>query len=119
MDDNDLQKIRFDFIQSRAYRVIHVDGATASVTPDGHAFISLWNEHVPAPDRVVHDVVDGQLGNERRDERVATDAIIREIDVGLMLDHNTLHGLHALLGELLTRLKAKQGQSDVATKGDS
>jgi hypothetical protein len=80
------KEIRFDYLKSSLFRVVHADGAFGGPTPRGGVHIAFWNERAPIPNQVVHLVTpDGKLGEEDRAKRVTRDAIIREVEVGVTM----------------------------------
>lgn len=78
-------RVNFDYIKGQDFRVIHVDGAIGSVTLNGHVHMALYSERPPIPRRTVFGVKDGKLGEEILPERIARDAIVRELDIDLMM----------------------------------
>ena len=80
-------KIRFEYIKSQLFRVIHVDGAFGGMTPRGQLFISLFSERYPIPTAMIHAVTpSGRLGEELRSEREERKGIVREVEVGLQFE---------------------------------
>lgn len=86
--DRETGRIRFDYIKGNYFRVIHVDGVYGGNSPrGGHIQMAVWNERWPIPKQTVHQFEQGKpLGKEILDERVARDAIVREVEVQLMMD---------------------------------
>ncbi|MGB7281488.1 MAG: hypothetical protein WBE13_04425 [Candidatus Acidiferrum sp.] len=86
--DNDKlpASISFHWIKSQFFRVIHADGAFGGLTPQGDIFLSVFNERAPLPDVTVQAVENGQLGPEITEKRVGKEGIIRELEVGLVMD---------------------------------
>ena len=78
-------RVNFDYIKSQNFRVIHMDGALGGLTPNGHIHMSLYSERPPIPRRMVYPLAEGQLGEEIKDERVTRDAIVREVDIDVMM----------------------------------
>ena len=63
-------RVRFDYIKSAAFRVIHADGVVGGVTPRLDVHMDFWSERFPIPQQVVHAVnSDGTLGDEIKAER--------------------------------------------------
>ncbi len=87
-------EIRFDYIKSNFFRVIYADGGLAHVSPSGKVHLALYGERGAIPQRTVHlRGPDNTLGAEIRDERVARDAIIREVEVDIVMDLDTAQRL--------------------------
>lgn len=105
------REYRIDYVRSAAHRVAYADGVYGGMTPQGKLFMSFWNTRLPAPARVVHELLpDGKLGAERRDRRVAPDCdAIREVEVTVLLDLDVAKGLRAWLDERIRALEAARG----------
>ncbi len=103
------KKVRFNFIKSNYFRVVHMDGAHGGVTPHGQIFVSVYNERAPIPQATLH-VVDsaGTLGKEAREERIVKEGLVREVEVGMIMDLATAESLHQWLGEKIATLKEIQ-----------
>jgi len=78
-------RVSFDYIKSQHFRVIHTDGAIGSVTPNNHIHMSLYSERPPIPRRTVFPLENGKLGEELLAERTTRDAIVREMDIDVMM----------------------------------
>ena len=78
--------------------------------------MSFYSERSPIPKQTVHTVrEDGTLGEEIRDERIVRDSIVREVEIGVILDYAAAQSLlEWLTGKLdqLERLSANR--SDIA-----
>lgn len=85
--DPEKKIIRFDYIKSNLFRVIHVDGVFGGHSPNGQFIqMTLWNERWPIPKQTTHDLKDnGELGEERREERLSRNAIVREAEAHLVM----------------------------------
>ena len=81
-------EIGFDFIKGNHFRVITVDGAYGGISPHGRAIhMAIYSERRAIPRRTVHAVSEaGDLGEEIRDKRDASDSFVREIEADLILD---------------------------------
>ena len=103
---------RFDYLKSNFYRVVHVDGVVGGVAPGGNLVISMFNERTPIPQQVEHaaqinaESNTATMGEEILEHRVSRDAIVREVEVGLVLDYRAAASLHAWLGGQLEKMKA-------------
>jgi len=100
------QKIKFFYIKSNYYRVIHVEGAHGGITPRGNIFAALFNDRAPIPQATVQSVTSsGSLGPEIHEERTQKEGIVREVEVGVMMDLNAAIAFHKWLGEKIDNLK--------------
>jgi hypothetical protein len=85
--DEEKKEIRFDFIKSNFFRVLHVDGIYGGLPPGGGHFIEMavWNERWPIPKQVVYELnPDRSVGKEI--EKHSRDAIVREVEAQLIID---------------------------------
>ncbi len=82
------ENLKFDYIKSEQFRVIHADGVLGGVTPRLKIFMSIWSERPPIPQRVVHSInADGTMGAEIADQRVIRDSdVVREVEAGVVMD---------------------------------
>ncbi|MGB0036504.1 MAG: hypothetical protein WBP79_13625 [Candidatus Acidiferrales bacterium] len=103
--------ITFHYIKSNFFRVVHADGAMGGFTPRGQIFFSLYSERAPLPDVTVQNVENnGQLGNEIIEQRKGSEGILRELEVGVVMDVQVAQSLVVWLQE---RIKiAEQMRSD-------
>ncbi len=103
------ESIAFEYIKSNAFRVIHVDGAVGGLTPQGRIHFAIYSERGAIPQRVVHTVLnaDGsvQVGPEIPEERVARQAIIRELEADIIVDVDTAKGLRDWLTRTINRVE--------------
>jgi hypothetical protein len=80
-------KLRFDFIKSPSFHVVHADGIFGGLTPRGNLFLSFYSERFPIPTTTVHELKpSGELGDEIRSEREGRKGIVREVEVGVECD---------------------------------
>lgn len=93
--------------------MIHVDGAIGGPSPNGHLVVSFFSERAPIPQQTEHRVqlVAGQkdagvIGDEIPESRISRDAIVREVEVSLVLDYKTALTIHRWLGSRLENLKS-------------
>src|SRR3989304_8127727 len=88
------KKLRFHYIKSNNFRVVHVDGAHGGITPHGYIFFCVYNDRAPIPQVTVHGIDnDGSVTVEIPDERISKDGIVREVEVGLVMDLATAERL--------------------------
>ena len=106
-----------NYIKSNYFRVIHADGAIGGFTPRAQLFVSLFSERAPLPDVTVQAVENGQLGKEIVEQRKGSEGIIRELEVGIVMD---LHVAKSLVAWLKERIEImEQMQSDSRVRGES
>jgi len=99
-------KVNFDFLKSNCFRVVHVSGVFGGIAPRAELAVNVYSERPPIPTRISHFVeADGTVGPELLSERRSRDAIIREVEVCLMMDLDTAAALHEWLGRHVDRLR--------------
>jgi hypothetical protein len=97
-------QVRFDFIKSNAFRVVHADGIWGGPTPNGLLLMAFFNERVSIPTQVTHAVKpDGSLGPET--ERIRRSAIVREVEVAVMLNPHVARSIRDWLTDKLEKLE--------------
>ena len=88
------KRVRFDYLKSGLFRVIHADGVVGGLTPRLDVHMDFWSERFPIPKQVVHALTnDGTLGEEIKSERTTREAIVREVEAGVVLDLETAKAL--------------------------
>jgi hypothetical protein len=114
-EDQKIKSVQFHYLKSSAFRVVHADGVFGGVSPGGFIFMSLFSERPPIPDTTTHEVKDGRIGDELTEERISRNGIVRELEVGVVLDLRTAAALHDWLAqkiELLTEAQKKSKQEE-------
>ena len=100
------ERIRFYFIKSNAFRVIHADGVWGGTTPHLGIHMAFYSERAPIPQQVVHRIKpDGRLGDEIEEERVSKSDIIREVEAEVLMDLATAKSFHTWLTEKIKKLE--------------
>lgn len=87
MEDSNgnVPNIKFHYIKSKDFRVIHGDGAWGGMTPRGYITIGFYSERNPIPQELTHEVnADGQLGPIV--QRKTKEGIVREMEVEVIVD---------------------------------
>ena len=80
-------RMKFDYIKSNFFRVVHADGVFGGVTPTLGIHMDVFSQRSPIPKEVVHEVKpDGTMGEEIVSERDVRDAIVREVEVGIVFN---------------------------------
>jgi hypothetical protein len=79
-------EIEFDFIKSNFFRVVRADGAFGGLSPTGAIHMAIYSERQPLPQKIVHRIEDGTLGPEMADRRQGRKAIVREVEVDVVLE---------------------------------
>jgi hypothetical protein len=80
--------VKFWFLKSQQFRVIHVDGAIGGVTPRGLIHAAVYNERAAIPQSTYQKLSsDGMLGETVSVE--SKEGIIREVEVDMMMSKQT------------------------------
>ena len=109
--------VTLNYIKSNYFRVVHADGAIGGFTPRGEVFFSIYSERAPLPDVTVQAVENGQLGKEILEQRKGSEGILRELEVGVVMDLNVAKSFHMWLED---RIKvAEQMRPDSHIGGQS
>ncbi len=107
-------KVRFEYLKSPDFRVIHADGVYGGLTPHGQLFISFFSERYPIPTATVFQLEPGgNLGPEVRTEREGRKGIIREIEAGVMVDVETARVIVDWLQGKIQEAEKRQGPRKV------
>jgi hypothetical protein len=110
--------VTLNYIKSNYFRVIHADGAIGGFTPKGEMFVSLYNERPPLPDVTVQAIENGQLGAEILEQRRGTEGILREVEVGVVMDVNVAKALVAWLTERINVADQMRADSQTARESE-
>ncbi len=85
-----------------------MDGAIGSVSPNGQIHMSLYSERLPIPRRMVYELKENALGDEIEDQRVTRDAIIREMDVDVIMTIDAAESLCTWLQNKIDEANARR-----------
>ncbi|MBI1901160.1 MAG: hypothetical protein HYS13_08630 [Planctomycetia bacterium] len=81
------RQLRTDYIKSNFFRVIYADGVYGGLTPKGDIHIDFFNERQPIPQQTTYEVTgEGRLGDEIKQERKSREAMVREVEVGVVIN---------------------------------
>lgn len=100
-------EVVFDYIKTPDYREIHADGAWGGLTPRGYIQMAIYNERLPIPQQTTFELKDNQVGNEVKEKRRTRQAIIRNVEVDLIMDLNTAESMRDWLDQHIQRLKER------------
>ena len=108
-------RVRFHYIKSNAFRVIHVDGVIGGPTPNGNLHASFFNERAPVPTMAEYELSpvsenSAQLGKQIG--RAGKDGFVREVEVGVMMNLDMAKKLHAWLGEQIASMTEPEEKAD-------
>lgn len=103
--------VKFHYIKSNLFRVIHSEGAIGGLTPSRQIFISLFNERSALPQVTEFAVSpEGRLGNEV--SREGKDGIVREMEIGVLMSATAAKTLADFLLRHVKLLRESEPESD-------
>lgn len=105
--------IKFFYIKSNLFRVLHVDGAVGGLTPHGSVHIAVYSERPAIPQMTSHNLSpEGRVGEPEETE--GKEGIVREIDADLILSRQTAVELRDFLTRniaMIDGLRAEQSEN--------
>jgi hypothetical protein len=119
---NKQTEIKFKYMKSNFFRVIHADGAWGGVSPRGDIHMSFYNERGALPDSSTL-TVSADSSEQSPEVAQSSGAIIREIECDVVLDLGTALSLSKWLDEkikdLQTLIKTLQEENEKQKKQSS
>lgn len=102
----DEKKIKFDYIKSNFFRVIHADGVWGGIGPGLNDIkMVFFNERPAIPQQVTHEIKNGILGEEIKEERVSRNSIIREVEVDIVMNIHVAKSLKKWLEDKINTIE--------------
>jgi hypothetical protein len=93
-------KVRFDYIKSNFFRVIHVDGVHGGLRPSGTAIhMALFSERNAIPQTEEMQITEGRIVSPIKVE--GRHAIVREVEVDAIVDLGTAVALRDWLSNMI------------------
>lgn len=109
-------RIRFHYIKSNLFRVIHVDGALGGITSRGLVHCAVYSERQAIPQTTEHEVTaEGRLGAQSSQE--GKEGIVREMDVDLIMTKQTAIELRDWLNDRIGELDRLELGAKAAAAG--
>lgn len=114
IQNRNLQEIEFNYIKGSNFRVVHADGAMSNGTPRGNLFLVFYSERLPLPDLQTFKInEEGRVVGEVIEKRkVNSNGIMREVEVGIMLDMDVAKGMVVSLSQLIRQLESDEIQTE-------
>lgn len=109
--------VKFEYIKSGDYRVIYADGVHGGPTPRGMVQLSFYAERSPIPRKIVHQIVDNQLGPEVRDQRESRTGIIRQVAATVVMSLDSARSLREWLDEKIEVLEGVHESAEQEGEG--
>lgn len=103
-------RVRFHYLKSNNFRVIHVDGAVGSSTPSGMGIhMTLFSERSAIPQQLEFELSEeGKIGKEIPESKITREGIVRELEVDAIMSLDRARALHAWLGNQIKTLEDLQ-----------
>jgi hypothetical protein len=112
--------VKFDFIKSNFFRVVYANGAYGGLSPYGEIRMAIYNDRAPIPKRTKQLVTtEGKLGDEVIESRVQRDAIVREVEVDIVMTLDTARAMRSWLDDKIQKLTLAQELRRQAGGGES
>lgn len=100
------KKIRIEYMKSNLFRVVHADGAFGGTSPRLQLFMTFYSERFPIPKVLTYQPTStGAPGHEVMEERESKEGIIREVEVGVLLDLPAAKTFAVWLNEKIAELE--------------
>jgi hypothetical protein len=94
-------------VKSSGFKQIHVDGAHGTVTPSGFININFFNQRMSIPKGTVYELDnDGKISNAIKDLDGSKDGIVRDFEVGIIVDYKSCKSIRDFLDLKLKELEA-------------
>jgi hypothetical protein len=107
--------ISFDYLKSQLFRVIHADGAIGGITPSGYIHCSFYSERQAIPKHQTFVLnKEGALGQPIAEKTVVRNAIVRELDVDVIMNIDVAR---ALADWLMQQVTSHEEKTNPAQRG--
>jgi hypothetical protein len=102
--------VRFHWIKSNFFRVIHADGVWGGITPTGNVQMAIFSQRTPIPQQTAQKLYSGgNLGEDLPELKVCKDGIVREVEIEVIMDLNLAVSIRAWLDEKIKVLESGKG----------
>lgn len=106
-----LSEISINYRKIEDYRILHVDGAMAGITPRGYINLELYTERGAIPRSMLHPIVDGKkIGSGTHPDGMG--GVLRLIHTGIVLDLGAAENLLTLLRQKMDELKSHMSKDE-------
>lgn len=101
-------EINFKYIFNYGYNPVYVNGAHGGISPRGELIMNFYLERQPLPNSISHEInPNGTIGNPTSEEpEDLKNSLVRFIDTGIILNHESTRNLHFWIGERLKEMEA-------------
>ena len=103
-------EFKFKYIFSNDYNPVYVNGAHGGVTPRGELVVNFYQERLPLPDAITHELnPNGTIGKEVAVEPGDLNkSLVRFLSNGVVLTYQTARDLHHWLGEKIKEMETME-----------
>jgi hypothetical protein len=117
MPDVPMKDIKFFYLKSPNFRVVHVDGGLGGVTPRGLIHLAVYSERPAIPQTQTLAISpEGKLGEQLGAE--SKEGIVRDVDVDLMMTKQTAIEIRDWLdGRIKELTELEAGRTPASMKG--
>jgi hypothetical protein len=99
-------EVKFDYLKGNFFRVVHADGVFGGPTPNQQIAVTFFSERLAIPQQTAQAVKpDGTLGDEIVEKRVSRDAVVRELEVCVMVGLPVAIKLQEWLGKHIEQIR--------------
>ncbi len=94
-------EIKFIYEKGTDFKVHQIDGVLGGTSPHGDIFLNFFSERFPIPETVSYELLENdKLGKEI--EKDVKNAIIRELECGIILNIETAKKINEWLSQKIT-----------------
>lgn len=105
--------VRFHYLKSSAYRVIHVDGIIGGLTPTNLIHFSFYTERPPIPTMVEFKAIDiggGLMKLGAESGREGKQGVARDVEVGAVMTVDVAKKLRSWLDDKISKAEKDQDE---------
>ena len=106
------KRVRFHYIKSNLFRVIHVDGAYGGITPSGDIHCAVYSERGAIPQVTEHLVTETGFLEDQQVVLEGKAGLVRELDADLVLSLAAAGELRDWLTKRIDELSASLAKKD-------
>jgi hypothetical protein len=107
-------RLKFDYIKSNFFRVVHADGVYGGPSPHRELCLTFFNERFPIPKSSIYNIAPtGELQDELQSERDARTGIVREVEIAVMMDLSVAKSLALWLADKIAEIEGIQNPPSI------
>jgi hypothetical protein len=109
------ERVKFNFVKSNLFRVIHVDAVWGTPTPSLDGInMNLCSQRFPIPQQVVYNLEpEGSFEKEISEERIQNDNLEWEVEVSAIMSLETAKILIGWLQNMVDQAENEEGENNV------